>query len=78
MLVNSFSNNDRLTEQQLAEYWNVKRNTLQKWRCFGIGPVYIKIGGKVVYTMESIRNFELTRTYQGSAQRISPDKKDGE
>ncbi len=68
----------RLTEAQLAEYWGIRRNTLQKWRSLGIGPVYIKLGAKVVYPRESILDYERNRTYRGSGERIFPMEADDE
>ena len=65
----------RLTEEELAGYWGVKRNTLQKWRCAGIGPVYIKLGAKVIYTKEAIEEFEQNRTFRGSGKRIFPTQR---
>lgn len=63
----------RLSEEELANYWGLKRNTLQKWRCTGVGPVYIKLGAKIIYTREAIRAFEQSRTFQGSGLRILPN-----
>ncbi len=62
----------RLSEEELANYWGIKRNTLQKWRCAGVGPVYLKLGAKIIYTREAIRDFERNRTFQGSGLRIMP------
>lgn len=60
----------RLSEKELAEYWGIKVNTLQKWRTLGVGPVYIKIGARVIYKRESIEEYEQKRTFRGSSQRI--------
>jgi predicted site-specific integrase-resolvase len=47
-----------LTEKSLAKRWGIDFRTLQKWRCQGIGPPFIKIGIAVRYTPESIKKFE--------------------
>lgn len=31
--------------------------TLEKHRCFGTGPVYHKLGGRVVYTLEDLHEW---------------------
>jgi predicted DNA-binding transcriptional regulator AlpA len=31
--------------------------TLEKHRCYGTGPVYRKLGGRVVYALEDLRNW---------------------
>ena len=33
-----------------AEMLGVTKPTLARWRCNGIGPVFVKTGGKVGYT----------------------------
>ena len=55
---------NRFTEEELSKYWQIKRGTLQKWRSLGIGPIYIKIGGKVFYRVEAIVEFEKSRTFR--------------
>ena len=39
----------RLCQQALAERWGLSPKTLERWRVLGIGPVYIRLPGKVVY-----------------------------
>ena len=35
------------TQEQLAQHWLLSEGTLERWRCEGIGPVYLKIRGQV-------------------------------
>jgi hypothetical protein len=42
--------------------------TLEKHRCYGTGPVYHKLGGRVVYTLE-----ELQAWADGGARRSTHD-----
>lgn len=53
-----FSYVTRFTEKELAEYWNMSSGTLANWRSLGCGPVFVKVGGKVVYRREDIERFE--------------------
>ena len=69
---NILSKKPRLTEQELSEYWDIKRKTLQKWRSLGVGPTYIKIGARVIYPRESVIWFERERLFRGSGTRIDP------
>jgi hypothetical protein len=62
----------RLSEKELANYWGVTRNTLQKWRSNKCGPAYIKIGAKVIYTREAIIEYEQGRMFRGTGERITP------
>ena len=42
----------------LAKRWGMKPSTLENWRNLGKGPVYRKIGGRVIYTAEDVAQFE--------------------
>lgn len=64
----------RLTESQLATYWDMKLSTLKKWRYAGIGPVYIKIGARVIYTREAILEYEQNRTFRSFGDKIGGGK----
>jgi hypothetical protein len=47
-----------LNQKQLAERWLMSERTLERWRCQGIGPAFVKLGGKVVYHLTDIEEFE--------------------
>ena len=49
---------DLLTEQMLAARWHCSSSRLQYWRSHGIGIPYAKIGGKVLYRLEEVIEFE--------------------
>ena len=74
MTINVSIQNGRMTEKELSEHWGIKRNTLQKWRSLGTGPIYVKLGGKVVYPLEAIREYEKSRTFIESSERVFQDK----
>jgi len=61
-------------EAQLSKYWNVKQSTLQKWRSAGVGPIYIKRVGKVVYKLSEILKFEEENSFKGSGERAYQKK----
>lgn len=46
------------TQEQLAQHWLVSEGTLERWRCEGIGPVFLKIRGHVRYRLSDIIDFE--------------------
>ncbi len=60
----------RLTERQLCKFWSITVETLRKWRGNGYGPIYIKVGGRVLYRPEDIREFERQTMYRSSGQKI--------
>lgn len=60
----------RLTERQLCKFWSITPETLRKWRTNGYGPIYIKVGGRVLYRPEDVRAFERQTMYRSSGQKI--------
>ncbi len=46
--------NNYLTQTQLAERWQVAESTLERWRSEGIGPIYMKMMGRVRYFEPSL------------------------
>lgn len=70
------SKDDYITEDELSALWGIKKNTLQKWRSNGVGPVYIKRVGRVVYHKAALVDYERNNCFQGSDSRVSPDVAD--
>ena len=54
-----------LDAESLSERWKIKRSTLDNWRSLGKGPVFTKIGGKVIYLIDDVI------AYEQSARRSS-------
>ncbi|MFD1511191.1 helix-turn-helix transcriptional regulator [Lacimonas salitolerans] len=50
-----------LTREQLAEKLGVTKDTVARWSTQGIGPDLIKVGRKVFYSEEAIREWLKTR-----------------
>ena len=55
------SNTPFITPRELANRWSVSEKTLERWRMHGCGPVYLKIGGRVLYGSEQIIAHERSR-----------------
>ncbi|NNE56600.1 MAG: helix-turn-helix domain-containing protein [Hellea sp.] len=55
---------------QAADYLGLAVSTLNKWRCYGDGPVFIKMGRSVRYRLEDLNDYvtcnktESTSLYQ--------------
>lgn len=56
-----------LSENQLAERWSISARTLQRWRPQGLGPAYLKLGGRVVYPIADVEEYER-RQRRGGAE----------
>jgi hypothetical protein len=56
-----------LTPQALAERWQntITLVTLATWRSRKLGPRYVKIGGRVLYPLEGVEEWERKRTFCG-------------
>ena len=46
-----------LTVDQAAIYLGLARSTLNKWRCHGGGPTFIKMGRAVRYRQQDLEGF---------------------
>jgi hypothetical protein len=47
-----------INQVQLARRWSLSPRTLERWRWRDQGPVYLKVGGRVLYRLEDIEAFE--------------------
>lgn len=45
-------------QKTLAMRWDVSEATLERWRSDGIGPKYLKLGGRVLYRLVDIEEYE--------------------
>ena len=52
MIISHFS------QAELAFRWRISPRTLERWRWSKTGPVFLKIGGRVIYRLEDIEAFE--------------------
>ena len=48
----------RLSQIELATHWNISPRTLERWRWTGEGPRFVKLGGRVVYRLLDIEEYE--------------------
>jgi predicted site-specific integrase-resolvase len=47
-----------LPQKALARRWGVSTRSLERWRVRGIGPVYLKLNGRVIYRLQDVEAFE--------------------
>lgn len=62
-----------LTQRELADRWNKSEATIERYRSDGAGPCYLKIGGKVMYRLEDVEQFERDCLYESPNSRIAQD-----
>jgi len=62
-----------------ARFLGISIRTLEKHRTYGTGPVYRKIGGRVVYAVEDLQAWTSfckdTATTEKTAQRVFPARR---
>ncbi len=58
-----------LTQRELAQRWLKSEATLERYRCEGVGPRFLKLGGTVRYRLEDIEQFELECLYDSPRSR---------
>ena len=54
------------TTREAAGYLGLAVSTLNKWRCYGTGPKYLKLGRAVRYTKDELDVFLKTRMYRST------------
>lgn len=68
-----------LSTKEAARFLGLSNRTLEKHRSYGTGPVYRKIGGRVVYTIDDLQAWALrgarTSTTDSDAQVVPPAKR---
>jgi predicted site-specific integrase-resolvase len=58
-----------LNQRQLAERWDLSEGSLERWRCEGIGPVFLKLKGQVRYRIEDVKAFEAESLRKSTSER---------
>ena len=57
----------KMTQEQLADRWQISPRTLEQWRWLGKGPIFLKIGVRVLYREEDIDAFEAAQLCQNTS-----------
>ena len=60
-----------LSANELSVRWSVTVKTLRQWRWNGKGPPFFKIGGRALYRLEEIEDFENARESTGKTKKQS-------
>jgi predicted site-specific integrase-resolvase len=66
-----------LSQNQLAERWNVSPRTLERWRWLGEGPVYLKLGGRVSYRLEDVEHYEAIHLHANTTGPLQNENMKG-
>ncbi len=61
---------------QLAEYLQISRRTLERWRLSGDGPAYLKLGSRVLYSSEQVERWLANCETVSTSQQIVNEERD--
>lgn len=56
-----------INQAQLSDRWGLSQRTLERWRSVGWGPVFIKLGGRVIYRLEDIEAYEQQHLHKSTS-----------
>lgn len=59
-----------LNQRELAERWGISTDSLERWRCEGLGPVFLKLQGRVLYRAEDVEAFEVDSLRKSTSERF--------
>jgi hypothetical protein len=54
--------------EEASDYLRVARQTLARWRCYGLGPRFVRIGGRIFYDASDLDAFIAARKFQSTAE----------
>jgi hypothetical protein len=46
-----------VSTKELSKMWDMPESTLRYWRCAGIGPTYVKLGGRIKYDLADVEAY---------------------
>jgi len=59
---------DLMTTDETADYLRLQKQTLEAWRCHAKGPVFLKLGRRVLYRRESLEKFMAERERRSTSE----------
>jgi Helix-turn-helix domain len=53
--------------EEAADYLRVAKQTLARWRCYGLGPRFVRIGGRIFYDPADLDTFIAANKFRSTA-----------
>ena len=60
-----------ISQRELATRWSSKETTLERWRTVGIGPIYLKLQGRVLYRIADVEAYEKQSLRKSTSQPLA-------
>jgi hypothetical protein len=54
--------------EEASDYLRVARQTLARWRCYGLGPRFVRIGGRIFYDPADLDAFIAANKFHSTAE----------
>jgi len=58
-----------MNQLELAVRWGISHRTLERWRWTGEGPKFLKVGGRVVYRLSDVEEYEQSIVRSSTSDR---------
>jgi predicted site-specific integrase-resolvase len=62
-----------IDQRALAERWQLSETTLERWRSQGVGPVFLKLHGRIVYREQDLEAYENQCLRTSTSARMACD-----
>lgn len=59
---------DRVPTKEAARYLGMAQSTLEKWRVYGNGPPFLKIGNRITYQIRDLEAWLDAHRYTSTKQ----------
>jgi hypothetical protein len=46
-----------VSTKELSRMWDMPESTLRYWRCAGVGPPYVQLGGRIKYDLADVEAY---------------------
>ena len=63
-----------LNQLELAVRWRISHRTLERWRWTGEGPKFVKLGGRVVYRLSDIEEYEQAMIRSSTSDHVHTEQ----
>lgn len=57
-----------LSSRELATRWGLKPRTLERWRAVGLGPHFLRLGGRIAYRLEDVEAYEQSHYFSSTSE----------
>jgi Helix-turn-helix domain len=57
-----------LHPDEASDYLRVAKQTLARWRCYGLGPHFVRIGGRIFYDLADLDAFIAANKFRSTAE----------